>query len=111
MPLPPDTNVIVCLRGWTLFPTKKVAAAVLAGARASPKLQEGTAAEDALVCVNVSMSKTALEVIICALPTDLVYNRCVRGCLCERTRGGRGGSHTIFPTFFREQLATDLKWT
>lgn len=41
---------------------------------------QGPGDEDTLVCLNVSLTKTALKVAVCALPTDVVYNRCV--CVC-----------------------------
>eukprot|EP00752_Nemacystus_decipiens_P006311 g5691.t1 len=62
----------------------KVAAIVAAGAVGSikkskhsdrPGAVQGTDDEDVLVCVNVAMTKTALKVAVCALPTDVAYNR------------------------------------
>lgn len=41
-----------------------------------PGAVQGTGEEDVLVCVNVAMTKTALKVAVCALPTDVAYNRC-----------------------------------
>lgn len=32
--------------------------------------------ENTVVCVNVAMTKTALDVVVCALPTGVAYNRC-----------------------------------
>lgn len=78
----------------------KVAALVAAGAMASigkskqldrpgaggpgaggPGAGKGVAEEDVLVCVNVAMTKTALKVDVCALPTDVAYNRCTHSCV------------------------------
>lgn len=46
-----------------------------------------------MVCVNVVMTKAALKVAVCALPTDVAYNRCtfigvslgLRVCVCALT--------------------------
>lgn len=52
----------------------------------------GAQDEDPLVCVNVALGKTALMVEVCALPTDVAYNRyglgiaAMRGKTCLRTR-------------------------
>lgn len=62
----------------------KVAATVAAGAIGAiktgkpdhPAGQE-VGEEKLLVCVNMSMTKTTLEVAVCALPTDVAYNRWV----------------------------------
>lgn len=43
--------------------------------RAGGGAREGMEEDDPLVSVNVFLSQTSLEVDICALPTDVVYNR------------------------------------
>eukprot|EP00903_Cladosiphon_okamuranus_P017946 g16513.t1 len=62
----------------------KVAAIAAAGAVGSIKKTKhsdrseavkGSGEEDVLVCVNVAMTKTALKIAVCALPTDVAYNR------------------------------------
>lgn len=73
----------------------QVAAVVAAGAVGSIKeskrsdragVAQAPREEDVLVCVNVTMTKTTLKVAVCALPTDVAYNRCVRTCLCSLLR-------------------------
>ena len=39
-----------------------------------------TGEEDVKICVHVATSKTALDVVVCALPTDVAYNRCAAAC-------------------------------
>lgn len=79
-----DVVLRLCVSG-------QVAAVVAAGAVGSIKeskrsdragVAQATREEDVLVCVNVTMTKTTLKVAVCALPTDVAYNRCVRACLC-----------------------------
>lgn len=64
----------------------KVAAAVAAGAvgtikksDAGRRVGQWIGEDDPLVCMNVSLTKTALNIAVCALPTDIAYNRCVCG--------------------------------
>ena len=47
----------------------------------------GMEEDDPLVSVNVFLSKSSLEVDICALPTDVVYNR--YGRRLEKGKAGR----------------------
>lgn len=55
--------------------TCKVAAIDAAGAVGSIKTSKGGVEQDVLVCANVTMTKSALKVDVCALPTDVAYNR------------------------------------
>lgn len=74
-----------------MFPLHpKIAATVAAGAVASIKsggsgrlVGQGAREDDTLICVNVTITKTTLDVAVCSLPTDVAYNRCVL-CVCER---------------------------
>ena len=39
--------------------------------------RRATRNEDATtICMNVTKNMTALDVVVCALPTDVAYNRC-----------------------------------
>lgn len=73
----------------TLFCEPKVAAIVAAGAVGAIECgnpyersmrKQGMRSEEQplppLACLNAFMNKTTLKVDVCALPTDVVYNRC-----------------------------------
>lgn len=70
---------------------RKIAATVAAGAvgliesggSGGPEGQ-GKEEDDTLTCVNVTMTKTNLNVAICSLPTDVAYNRWVLCCVYVR---------------------------
>ena len=89
----------------------QIAATVAAGVVGSIK-KRAAGEEDATICVNVAMSKTALDVTVCALPTDVAYNRCAacwvllslavplsprslcpHGCFCVSKEHEQGRSH------------------
>lgn len=80
-----------------VFLSPKVAAAVAAGAVGAIRIgqpgrlvRQGQEQEPPLACLNAALTKNTLKVDVCALSTDVAYNRCV---LWQDVLAGSCGAH------------------